>query len=364
MLGLRALAAVIASGCIIGSSAIPSPAPVPGGAGLQDPSKPLPDGVSLVSDAERLEFQQLTQIAQLSYCNNTELAVYKCYLCSGVAATFTDLKTINSKDGFTHGFLAAQPAQKKLYLSFQGSVFQENWNANFDLLRTSLNTTGMNPNAPFAPLAKKAVVHRGLQNAFEGVRMEIRKTLEQYMQKYVDYTVHAVGHSYGCSISMFAVVDLALSNQWDPKRIFFTGMGCPRIGNFEWARLMDGPQQNPPQGQLAGLGLGSVNRLVHSNDLVSRASPIPLGFRHPGEEIWIDVKNKRTLRCNDVKKGLDESPSCSNSVFETSLSINSHVSYYMNEISENVCYANPAGGLVDTRVPVKYLAYEINPKSS
>ncbi|KAJ3216419.1 hypothetical protein HDU67_009473 [Dinochytrium kinnereticum] len=324
-----------------------APAPRPGGGSSNTYQPPSGPGITEVSEARANELRSLAQIAQLSYCANPALLALTCIICSGPVKSFSNLIPIASPDSNTRGFMTLDASKKTIYLSFQGSANTQNWVSNLDAARMALNITTLDTRSPYAQAARDSGVHSGFQKAYERVKAQVRSNLSALLQRQPDATFQAVGHSYGCSMSTLAVVDLIMSKQIPASRVSLTGFGCPRVGNYEFARLVD-----------TQLGLSSVTRVVHSADLVVRLPPTPLGFRHAGKEVWIDVDAKKMFECTNVRSGLDESPSCSNNVPELSLNTRSHSSYFINTSQENVCSTVPAGSLVT--FPVKYLPFEVN----
>ncbi|KAJ3216422.1 hypothetical protein HDU67_009476 [Dinochytrium kinnereticum] len=311
-------------------------AAVPGGSTPNPIGTP---GLTKVSDQELKELRELTQLSHLSYCG-TELldaGSFKCNICNGPASNFTQYQPILSSDqNATQGYVAVDIPKKTIYLSFQGAVVTANWISSTNFPRTNLNMAGADPNA---------AVHQGFQDAYESnnVQPQIREKVTALIQQFPDFSLHALGHSYGCAISTLAVADLVLSKRIPANKVSLTTFGAPRIGNFEFARMID-----------TTFGLASVRRVTHSTDRISRVPPTPTGYRHAGTEMYVDVDGQQMLSCMDIDKGLDESPSCNNRFGVADLTIAAHQSFF-DRLQDSACRVE------DPLVPfvVRYLPFEI-----
>ncbi|KAI8842473.1 Alpha/Beta hydrolase protein, partial [Chytridium lagenaria] len=169
----------------------------------------------------------------------------------------------------TQGYIAIDIPKKTIYLSFQGAVNPLNWVASLNFIHTQLKYIA-NPNPDI-------YVHQGFQNAYESnqVRTKILSSIERILSIYPDFSLHAIGHSYGCSISSLAVIELVSMFRIPAQKVSLTTFGCPRIGNYEFARLID-----------TDLGLAAVRRVTHSFDRLTRTPPTTFGFRHSGREFF------------------------------------------------------------------------------
>ncbi|KAJ3216420.1 hypothetical protein HDU67_009474 [Dinochytrium kinnereticum] len=293
--------------------------------------------LTIVSDAEVQELRGLAQLSQLSYCaNRPNLARFDCNICNGPASTLTQFQPIISTNNATQGYIALDEPNKTIYLSFQGAVNPENWVSSFNLPRTRLK---------YADPDTDAYVHQGFQSAYETneVRTKTIDAVTKMLEGRPDFSLHALGHSYGCPISTLAVADLINSNTIAASMVSLTTFGCPRMGNYAFARLID-----------TELGLFNVRRVVHSYDRLTRNPPTTFGYRHSGKEMFVDVERKQMLSCLDIKEGLDESPSCNNRFDVNALSIDPHNSYF-DHTQNSACVA------VDSTKPISvgYLPFTV-----
>ncbi|KAJ3327216.1 hypothetical protein HDU76_012200 [Blyttiomyces sp. JEL0837] len=262
----------------------------------------------LVSNDEFVDLQSKAQFARLAYCSNyTNFPSLNCNSCSGSASTLVDITPILSDDRQIQGFTAADPKTSTIYIAFRGVISNENWIATFDVPFTELNL----PNSPSG-----VKVESGFLDAYIIMRDYTLGNVTALLKKYPGYQIHGVGHSFGCALSSLTITDLALQKVLPPTSLSLTGFGCPRIGSYEYARLLD-----------TNLGLKSVRRVVHSRDLIVHLPPA-VGYRHFHDEIWIDVKSNSTFRCLDTDTDIDESKSCANSVPVYEWSWPAHNSYF------------------------------------
>ncbi|KAJ3216421.1 hypothetical protein HDU67_009475 [Dinochytrium kinnereticum] len=306
--------------------------PVPGA------STPNVNGPKPITNAELNELRDLTQLSLLSYCVNEieNSKAFNCNVCKGPAASLTCYQPIVSANNATQGYVAVDVSRKTIYLSFQGAVLPSNWFSSFNFPRSQLKFTSPDPNA---------WVHQGFQSAYHavGIRSEILKKVSDLVKLYPSFSLHALGHSYGCPISTIAVAELVLSGRIAGSKVSLTTFGSPRIGNYEFARLID-----------SKLGLSNVRRVTHSYDTVTRVPPTNFGFRHAGREIWIDVESKRAYSCEDLNQSFDESPSCNNKFAVTQWVIDSHNSYFDHNVDTACATVNPL-----KPVNVGYLPFEV-----
>ncbi|KAI8842520.1 hypothetical protein BC829DRAFT_446504 [Chytridium lagenaria] len=261
-------------------------------------------GLTVLTDTEVSQLRQLAQLSQLSYCSTEILDAnsFKCNICNGPASNFTNYTPILSSNNAT-----------------QGAVVQPNW-------IDAINFPVQNSTSPtLQPVSQSTKVSKTPTNP---------TTIPSPRHR----------HSYGCAISTLAVAELVLTKRIPAQQVRLTTMGCPRLGNFEFARLID-----------TQLGLLDVIRVTHSSDRISRVPPTTLGYRHAGRELFVDVEKKQMLSCMDVRAGLDESSSCNNRFDVTALGIAPHNSFFGN--TQNTACRMVADGIAP--VEVKYLPFEI-----
>ncbi|KAJ3117139.1 hypothetical protein HDU96_007802 [Phlyctochytrium bullatum] len=291
--------------------------------------------VTVISDAELTQLRQAAQLTQLAYCvSYPNFRSFDCPICGPPAAGgLTCIQPLISDDKSDQGYVAVDRVTKQVVLAFQGATKIENWAAAFAFPRVKFDVKGAD---------KDAAVHVGFYNAYKSFRSYLLGNVTAALRANPDYGLHAVGHSYGAVIATLFVADLLLTSPTKPPSTRLTLFGSPRLGNYEFARLVD-----------TTLGVRVV-RVVHSTDRITRVPPTPTGYRHTGTEVWVDVAGQRVVRCGGVVKGLDESPECVNSVGFFSLGIDAHNSYW-DRLAETVCAPRGAQEVVERFLPLETL---------
>ncbi|KAJ3117141.1 hypothetical protein HDU96_007804 [Phlyctochytrium bullatum] len=289
--------------------------------------------VTVLSAAEEAAMRTYTQFSLLAYCANyTNFRNFDCPICGPPGAGgFTGVRALISPDTKSQGFVAVDRVSRSVVIAFQGAMYLENWLSAANFPRTKFDVKGAD---------EDAWVLQGFYNSYKAFRPTIFSALTAALRANPTYTLHALGHSYGSALAAFTVAEYLLTAPTRPRATQLTLLGSPRLGNYEFARLLD-----------TTLNV-TVTRLVHSADRVVRLPPIPLGYRHAGTEVWIDVARKRMVRCGGVAEGLDESGDCVNKVPFASLGNDPHVSYW-DRLPDTTCRRTKEP------VPVRYLPFEV-----
>ncbi|KAJ3415665.1 hypothetical protein HDV05_004343 [Chytridiales sp. JEL 0842] len=312
-------------------------------------SAPAGPDISIISEAEYIDIQHKTQYAHLAYCANQESFVqYTCNICEPTKIPLEKRTRIASDDNQFQGYVGVDPASKSIIFAFQGAVNPSNWAYAVQFPRTNFALPVSTSTGQKTLAASGAGVHDGFFASYMMFRNNIVGNITQYIQQYPDYELQGAGHSYGAILITFTAVDLVLNGVIPGSKVSLTTFGSPRVGNFEFAKLVD-----------EGLGLKSNRRIVHSTDAIVKYPPTPSGYRHTGVEYWLDVDTKQIYICRDVpaantRGAYDESPSCSNGVPFRQLGANAHNSYF-DTTQKTAC---PAAS-VDNPLTVKYLQYQI-----
>jgi hypothetical protein len=159
---------------------------------------------------------------------------------------------------------------ERLYVAFRGSKNDHNWEQNkinqLVPFQFCTNTWGFGKQLP------RPRVHLGMQNCYQELEAQLRKTLLQL--KVQTYTqVVFTGHSLGGSLANFAAADF--SDVLRPDQIALVTYGSPRCGDAEFGRLLKAK-------------VGLIRRQVEKNDAVTQVPGTKLGFRHVGTELYYD----------------------------------------------------------------------------
>jgi pimeloyl-ACP methyl ester carboxylesterase len=118
-----------------------------------------------------------------------------------------------------------------------------------------------------------AEVHEGFLEDFEAVNVQVVAAVKSLLATESAATIYVTGHSLGGALAILCALEF--SRQKLPVASVIT-FGCPRVGNSVWRDLYN-----------AALGDRSF-RVVNQNDIVPRLPGALLGYRHCGQEIFLE----------------------------------------------------------------------------
>ncbi|KAJ3411695.1 hypothetical protein HDV05_001805 [Chytridiales sp. JEL 0842] len=307
-----------------------------------------------VEHCEYADIQLAARYAHLSYCAKSEtFAPFSCDLCDSSISPLEPRRLIADDSRKYEGFVGVNHVNKTIWFGFQGAVYIENWIASGDFIRSKLIDIPISdPSTRIKIRDSGARVHDGYLDTYLLIRDYAIANITEVVRAYPGYELHGVGHSYGCPLATLAAVDLVLNKVIDRSLVSLTTFGCPRVGNYEFASLLN---------QNGGLGLKAVRRVVHSFDIIVHYPPVPTGYRHHGTEYFVDVETKKMYKCEDVPQpntrgGFDESPRCSNGLSPIQWKIDSHTSYFNSE-GKDVCVVRG-----EAPTPVEYIPFRVIPQ--
>ncbi|MCA9259745.1 MAG: lipase family protein [Planctomycetales bacterium] len=113
-------------------------------------------------------------------------------------------------------------------------------------------------------------VHRGFKREVDDLWPDLERTLKDN-----DRALWFTGHSLGGAMASICAGRCLLSAIRSEPKALFT-YGCPRVGNKRYVNYCRFPRY----------------RWVNNNDIVTRAPPIWLGYRHTGEEFYLDSRGR------------------------------------------------------------------------
>ncbi len=243
----------------------------------------------------------------LDFANPDWLNVSSCRACVEASTLVSDLTVMNGTDDLL-GFVVVDHSRSTIVVSFRGTNPYDLWNwiVNIDALRT-----------PYLPYPQ-ALVHAGFYAAFNSMAPNSTLLTAKALAKYPTFDVLVTGHSLGCSLALFAFVQLLESDLIPAHtRLSFMGYGCPRVGNEVFvdyvANLTLARVPTPP-----------VFRVVHFQDLVAHLPPQYTGFNHVPTEIFYDEPMAAYKVCNST---MGDDPQCSDGLWLKD-SVSDHVVYY------------------------------------
>lgn len=162
-------------------------------------------------------------------------------------------------------------------------------------------------------------VHGGFYKVWRKTKHPILTQVKQALAQTGAKSVITTGHSLGAAISQ---MDAVFLRQKLPKSVTVSniGFGEPRVGDEDWAKLVDRVLGN------------AQAHVIHKNDVVSRLPPKAFGFSQAKNEIWI-ASDDMTVLCKD-----NDSEDCSNGVSQWKTSASAHRGPYFGiEMNGGLC---------------------------
>jgi hypothetical protein len=233
------------------------------------------------------QLQKLARYAQLSYCGRSHaLANFEyslstrsvsnptfsrgtCNICNEHISPLQVNRTILSNDRSMQGYAGVDTDSKIIYFSFQGAMTIPSWMRGLNIARKAVTFDGV----------KYGMVHSGLYYSYIHLRDTLFGVLLPLIEQYPmseGYTIHGVGHSLGCPLTTFAVLDLVYRYRIDANKISLTSFGCPRFGNHAMSHSI-----------IDNAGFANITRVVHSFDFMTKLGPLNMGYRHFGTLIIV-----------------------------------------------------------------------------
>ncbi|KAK8038204.1 hypothetical protein PG994_014971 [Apiospora phragmitis] len=267
-------------------------------------ASPVPDSLRpYLAHRQSVTAEEVTHLdfyaeyAGASYCNS-EAPVNSIVTCADdvcpevnaagavINATFAGAVTD------IQGFLATDPKNKLIVLSFRGSHSIRNWITNFVFLQESCG------------LVSGCLLHAGFAGAYKEVAEPLTAALAAATEANPDYKIVFTGHSLGAAVATVA----AAYERAAGHAIDLYTYGSPRVGNRAFVAFVT--QQ-----------AGAEYRVTHLADPVPRLPPIFANYRHTSPEYWLSDGNSNTIdytaadikvcegyaniRCNAGQFGLD-----------------------------------------------------------
>ncbi|KAJ2830615.1 hypothetical protein IWW50_000154 [Coemansia erecta] len=225
---------------------------------------------------------------------------------------------------FSRGYVGVHQASKQIVIVFRGSTHVLDAVTDTQIVQTPWprqnNTTTKIPK-----------VHSGFLLAYQAARPHVFAALRGILrngEEFSAYSLHFVGHSLGAAQSALAFVDWRLTEPDSPNLCQLVTMGSPRIGNPEFANLLNSLSRNSNNGMYMEEEPYSAKalRVVHGTDIVVHfpRSMLMLGeYAHSGLEIWARDDDDGVwdlVVCRQDRK-------CSASVSPIFWNINDHLVY-------------------------------------
>lgn len=172
----------------------------------------------------------------------------------------------------TRGFVAVDPVDKLIVLSFRGSSSTENWIADFLFAQVPCD------------LGNGCLAHVGFYGSWAEVASRAIAAVKKAKADNPSYKVVVTGHSLGGAVGTLAV---AYVRRAGIAADLYT-YGGPRVGNNAFVKYVT---EQP----------GLEVRLTHAADPVPRLPPMIANYRHTSPEYWFDEGDDDIVSLNEVK---------------------------------------------------------------
>ncbi|KAG2236760.1 hypothetical protein INT48_006944 [Thamnidium elegans] len=227
-------------------------------------------------------------LSATAYCRGVvPLGRWNCRNCRKYVPDGKLLVTFSSLISDSNGYVLRSDAKETIYLVFRGT--------------NSIH----------------AKVHVGFLASYNEIVRLFFPRIQKELTMYPNYKLVITGHSMGGAQAVLAGLDFyQRDKRFTPKNLSIYTVGCPRIGNPDFAYYVD------------STGI-SVHRSVNDRDIVPHLPPQAVGFLHPGVEAWSLSKKVSQICASNI-----ETKECSNSIVPFT-SILDHLSIY--GINEGLC---------------------------
>merc|ERR1712093_905314 len=137
----------------------------------------------------------MLEYASASYCDEKDLLDWSCNVCVGNTTGFVLTGYWTDPVTKTESFSGYHAESKAIILAHEGSHNTENWITNLKFKKADLVDY---------PNATGAKVHRGFQEAWEGVGQEVSDHVADLVERFPEYRVYATGHSLGGALAVLS----------------------------------------------------------------------------------------------------------------------------------------------------------------
>ncbi|KAJ3795888.1 Alpha/Beta hydrolase protein [Lentinula aff. detonsa] len=227
-----------------------------------------PRAVTRISASELAGFAPYTQFARAAYCPTDVLKDWKCGEACEANSDFEVSLVGGDGDDIQIYFVGYSPSLGAVIVAHQGTdpIQLESDLTDADILSATPST------ALFPGISSSVEVHSGFLNKHALTANVILAKVKSIMNSKVTNNIVAIGHSLGGAL---AEIDTIFFRFNIPSAsISAMTYGTPRVGNREWAALVDASDVN-------------FKRIDNKQDLIPIVPPRFLGFGHPMGEIHI-----------------------------------------------------------------------------
>lgn len=222
----------------------------------------------------------------LSSCEAKDFATRTC----ACPETYVDLQALDDTSVYALAALAVNKKQKRIVLTYRGTVTFQNLLDDFDFQMTSIPGR-----------AQKIQVHRGFYLHYLSLYYPTRAAMLHYLQSpaYANYTLQITGYSLGGAIAAISLPGWLsfLEEQNDTRPIELFTYSSPRAGNAEFASY------------IGSLGV-PITRYTFQDDPVPHLPPRSANYVHVGVEVHEELTPDGSKDIRICSQDFDEDPTC------------------------------------------------------
>ncbi|ORZ31296.1 Alpha/Beta hydrolase protein [Catenaria anguillulae PL171] len=242
--------------------------------------RPTPRGFMTMSAIS--DFKDIAHYGAVAYCaEGANLQGWKCgRKCQTPVIQSSTLHSVINVEG-SFAFIALRPSHSQIVVTIRGTKTLENWWDNLTGLKRSPLPVYLT-NLTQAEGGQDATVHSGFVDSYRPLRAPLQLALRTLLQglspaaNTSDWSLVFTGHSLGGAVATLAALDLAAADfAVERSRIRLVSFGMPRMGNVQFANLVD------------RVLAGRVARVVEENDLEPHLPPMWSGYRHFSGERYV-----------------------------------------------------------------------------
>ncbi|KAI8057367.1 Alpha/Beta hydrolase protein [Syncephalis plumigaleata] len=232
--------------------------------------------------------------------------------CEGITAGTQFIREFYNASTSTYAYVGVNDRHQRIIIAFRGTVNLVSVTYDADIFHVNIDWLNY----------KKVFVHRGFLACYNSIRRDITRVVDQLHAKYPSYTISAMDHSLGGALATLSALET--SYRIPAARQQLITFGAPRIGNYQFATLVD-KQLNRRANKRTGGSFPPSVRVINYNDIVPRLPFVAWSYYHSGPEIWISYKGNSAFLCYLARD--HENDNCSNSIFP-SLDLYRHSNFF------------------------------------
>ncbi|EAR87802.2 lipase family protein (macronuclear) [Tetrahymena thermophila SB210] len=211
---------------------------------------------------------QLAAYSLSSYCKSDNLSPYNCGKICERSGELSDVQFMNDYEQNLFGYIGYQPQKNQILVVFRGSILSDKKNVLIDLDILKINY----------PFCQNCKVSKGFLGAYQKLKSQANKLIQEYKQRYNDAQIVATGHSLGAALASLFVVDVFETFNYQVDYMFT--FGSPRVGNQHFANYFN--QIISPDNNF---------RVFKGKDSIARFPSSTIGYNHFGQGVYYDEQD-------------------------------------------------------------------------